>query len=202
MDHGINSLMVTTVEADQEFEAVAFEDFAKKLKADIAAVSTITTSSSSKNTTNNNRHNSCKYTNNNDSSTNSDNIRNDRSSELFASLSPEPVYLKWTSLIQDQLNFFCLQQYIMDKFKPPSKLQLTEYLSVVLFGDIDSEPTTNYSEPTTTYPRPSTTYPRPSTTYSELATNYSEPSTTYSRPAIPYLRTANSRSTSSYSRSV
>jgi len=128
MDRGIDSLMVTTIQADQEFEAVAFEDFTKKLKADIAAVSTITTSSSSKN--------SSRYSNRSDSSTNSVNIRNDRSNELFASLSPEPVYLRWTSLIQDQLNFFCLQQYIMDKFKPPSKLQLTEYLSVVLFGNI------------------------------------------------------------------
>lgn len=129
MDRGIDSMMVSTVQADQEFEAVAFEDFTKKLRADIAAVSTITTSSSSKDTsTNNSRHNS-----NIDSSDNNDNIR---SNELFASLSPEPVYLKWTSLIQDQLNFFCLQQYIMDKFKPPSKWQLAEYLSVVLFENI------------------------------------------------------------------
>ncbi|CAB4394180.1 unnamed protein product [Rhizophagus irregularis] len=129
MDRGIDSMMVSTVQADQEFEAVAFDDFTKKLRADIAAVSTITTSSSSKDTsTNNSRHNS-----NIDSSNNNDNIR---SNELFASLSPEPVYLKWTSLIQDQLNFFCLQQYIMDKFKPPSKWQLAEYLSVVLFENI------------------------------------------------------------------
>ncbi|RIA96896.1 hypothetical protein C1645_814740 [Glomus cerebriforme] len=132
MDRGIDSLMVSTVQADQEFEAIAFDDFTKKLRADIAAVSTITTSSSSKNTsTNDSRHNS-----NSDSSINNDIIRSDRSNELFASLSPEPVYLRWTSLIQDQLNFFCLQQYIMDKFKPPSKWQLAEYLSVVLFGNI------------------------------------------------------------------
>ena len=136
MDRGIDSMMVSTVQADQEFEAVAFEDFTKKLKADIAAVSTITTSSSSKSTSTNNRHNSSSYTNNSDSSTNNGNIKSDRSNELFASLSPEPVYLRWTSLIQDQLNFFCLQQYIMDKFKPPSKWQLAEYLSVVLFGNI------------------------------------------------------------------
>ncbi|PKY28645.1 hypothetical protein RhiirB3_417278 [Rhizophagus irregularis] len=129
MDRGIDSMMVSTVQADQEFEAVAFDDFTKKLRADIAAVSTITTSSSSKDTsTNNSRHNS-----NIDSSNNNN---NNRSNELFASLSPEPVYLKWTSLIQDQLNFFCLQQYIMDKFKPPSKWQLAEYLSVVLFENI------------------------------------------------------------------
>lgn len=127
MDRGIDSMMVSTVQADQEFEAIAFEDFTKKLKADIVAVSTITTSSSSKNTsTKSNKHNSGRFTDNSSS----------RSSELFASLSPEPVYLRWTSLIQDQLNFFCLQQYIMDKFKPPSKLQLAEYLSVVLFGNI------------------------------------------------------------------
>ncbi|CAJ0646703.1 458_t:CDS:2 [Entrophospora sp. SA101] len=86
MDRGIDSIMVSTVQADQEFEAIAFEDFTRKLRTDIAAVSTIKTS--------------------------------------------------WTSLIQDQLNFFCLQQYIMDKFKPPSKWQLAEYLSVVLFGNI------------------------------------------------------------------
>ncbi|CAG8477871.1 11314_t:CDS:2 [Diversispora eburnea] len=109
MDRGIDSMMVSTVQADQEFEAIAFEDFTKKLRTDIAAVSTVTTNS------------------NNQSS---------KSNELFASLSPEPVYLRWTSLIQDQLNFFCLQQYIMDKFKPPSKWQLAEYLSVVMFGDI------------------------------------------------------------------
>jgi len=129
MDRGIDSMMVSTVQADQEFEAVAFDDFTKKLKEDIASVSTITTSSSSKDTsTNNNRHNS--------NIDNNGNIRSDRSNELFASLSPEPVYLRWTSLIQDQLNFFCLQQYIMDKFKPPSKWQLAEYVSVVLFGNI------------------------------------------------------------------
>ena len=43
MDRGIDSIMVSTVQADQEFEAIAFDDFTKKLKADIAAVSTITT---------------------------------------------------------------------------------------------------------------------------------------------------------------
>ncbi|CAI2170070.1 763_t:CDS:2 [Funneliformis geosporum] len=131
-DLGISSMMVTTVYADQEFEAIAFETFTKRLKAEIVTVSSITTSSSSRNSsTYNSKHNSGTggHSNNNDVSSN-------RSSELFASLSPEPVYLRWTSLIQDQLNFFCLQQYIMNKFKPPSKLQLAEYLTVVMFGNI------------------------------------------------------------------
>ncbi|CAG8620302.1 11017_t:CDS:1, partial [Scutellospora calospora] len=48
MDRGIDSMLVSTVQADQEFEAIAFEDFTRKLKNDIASVSNITTSSSSK----------------------------------------------------------------------------------------------------------------------------------------------------------
>lgn len=132
MDRGIDSMMVSTVQADQEFEAIAFEDFTRKLRTDIAAVSTITTSSSNKENSRNNDSSTSEYSNNR----NNRDSRSSKSSELFASLSPEPVYLRWTSLIQDQLNFFCLQQYIMDKFKPPSKWQLAEYLSVVMFGDV------------------------------------------------------------------
>ncbi|RHZ56352.1 hypothetical protein Glove_402g7 [Diversispora epigaea] len=140
MDRGIDSMMVSTVQADQEFEAIAFEDFTRKLRTDIAAVSTVTTTTSSSSKDNNNHHNSndssnSRNNNNNNHNDSSTNVNN-KSNELFASLSPEPVYLRWTSLIQDQLNFFCLQQYIMDKFKPPSKWQLAEYLSVVMFGDI------------------------------------------------------------------
>ncbi|CAH1759316.1 14928_t:CDS:2 [Entrophospora sp. SA101] len=135
MDRGIDSIMVSTVQADQEFEAIAFEDFTRKLRTDIAAVSTIKTSSS--NTADTFTHkiteNKIKYniTDNNitDVTTTTDN-------EITYHKITKPVYLRWTSLIQDQLNFFCLQQYIMDKFKPPSKWQLAEYLSVVLFGNI------------------------------------------------------------------
>ncbi|CAG8675865.1 14220_t:CDS:1 [Acaulospora morrowiae] len=124
MDNGIDSMMVSAVQADQEFEARAFEDFTKKLRADIATASNITTSSSSKNaSTSSSKHNSGLN-------------KNSESNELFASRAPEPVYLRWTSLIEDQLNFFYLQQYIMDKFKPPSRFQLAEYLSVVISGDI------------------------------------------------------------------
>ncbi|CAG8454598.1 7937_t:CDS:2 [Funneliformis caledonium] len=132
-DLGIDSMMVTTVYADQEFEAIAFETYTKRLKAEIAALSSFTTSSSSRNSsTNNSKHNSSSLGGN----TNNNDVRSSSSSELFASLSPEPVYLRWTSLIQDQLSFFSLQQYIMNKFKPPSKLQLAEYLTVVMFGNI------------------------------------------------------------------
>jgi len=126
-------MTISKFQADQEFDAIAFEDFTRKLKKDITTVSTMTTSSSKNTSTNNSRHNSglSQNINNDDDSTN-DNNDNIGSSELFASRSPKSVYLRWTSLIQDQLNFFCLQQYIMNKFKPPSNLQLSEYLSVVL----------------------------------------------------------------------
>ncbi|CAG8768852.1 26031_t:CDS:1 [Gigaspora margarita] len=142
MDRGIDSMMVSTVQADQEFEAVAFEDFTRKLRNDIASVSNITTSSSSKNTSitsnSSSRHNNTSKTVSSEDQNDSNNSgeKSCKNSGIFASISPEPVYLRWTGLIQDQLNFFCLQQYIMDKFKPPSKWQLAEYLSVVLFGDI------------------------------------------------------------------
>ncbi|CAG8513315.1 10525_t:CDS:1 [Paraglomus brasilianum] len=127
MDRGIDSLMVSTVQTDQEFEAVAFEDFSGKLRAEIAGASSIPASSKSTSAASS-RHNS---------TTGGFASNRNSTDELFASLYSERMYLRWTSLIQDQLNFFGLERYILEKFKPPDKLQLAEYLRVVLFGDID-----------------------------------------------------------------
>ncbi|CAG8515061.1 1061_t:CDS:1 [Paraglomus occultum] len=126
---GIDSLMVSTVQTDQEFEAVAFEDFSGKLRAEIAGASSIPASSKSTSAASS-RHNS---------TTGGFASNRNSTGDLFASLTSERMYLRWTSLIQDQLNFFGLERYILEKFKPPDKLQLAEYLRVVLFGDIDSD---------------------------------------------------------------
>ncbi|CAG8601349.1 9319_t:CDS:1 [Ambispora gerdemannii] len=121
MHRGIDSMIVSTVETDIEFEAVAFEAFAKKLREEIAVMSTITVASPKKSS--------------NSSGNRQDDVDNSsNNNELFASEASEEIYLKWTSLIQDQLNFFSMEQYIMDKFKPPSKWQLAEYLTAVVAG--------------------------------------------------------------------
>jgi hypothetical protein len=127
--HGLDSLMVSTVQIDQEFQAVAFEDFASKLRAEIASASSIPASSKSSSAASS-RHNS--------TTTGFSSNRNSTDNNLFATLATEKMYLRWTSLIQDQLNFFGLERYILEKFKPPDKLQLAEYLRVVLFSDIDA----------------------------------------------------------------
>ncbi|CAG8543079.1 6663_t:CDS:1 [Ambispora leptoticha] len=129
MHRGIDSMLVSTVETDMEFEAVAFEIFAKKLREEIAMMSTITVASPKKSS------NSSRSNENNNSSSGNKSSNN----ELFASGASEEIYLKWTSLIQDQLNFFSMEQYIMDKFKPPSKWQLAEYLSAVVAGLAERE---------------------------------------------------------------
>ncbi|KAG9284134.1 hypothetical protein G9A89_022908 [Geosiphon pyriformis] len=120
-----------TVKPDEEFYSVAFKVYSGKLKNEIALMSTIKTSPSKKTKASNS------YGYLGLSETGKEKVQaHSNDNESFASISSEELYLKWTSLIQDQLDLFSLEKHIMDKFKPPNKWQLAEYLSAVLSGNI------------------------------------------------------------------